>query len=96
MQLKIDGHLPDKVADLLQSNRHDAMTISDQHAVGELDPKVARVCEPEGCAVLTQDLDVSDIQTDRPSDYSGIIILRPRTQSKPEVLGFVKKTPSPP
>ncbi len=59
MRFKIDENLPVEVADLLRAKMHDAMTIFDQHMIGELDPKVAS-----------------------PSEYPGIIILRPRTQSK--------------
>jgi len=91
MRFKIDENLPVEVADLLRANMHDAMTIFDQHMIGELDPKVASVCKSEERAIITLDLDFSDIRTYPPSEYPGIIILRPRTQSKPDVLGLVEK-----
>lgn len=91
MRFKIDENLPVEVADLLRAKMHDAMTIFDQHMVGELDPKVASVCKSEGRAIITLDLDFSDIRTYPPSEYPGIIILRPRTQSKPDVLALLDK-----
>jgi predicted nuclease of predicted toxin-antitoxin system len=91
MRFKIDENLPVEVADLLRANMHDAMTIFDQHMIGELDPKVASVCKSEERAIITLDLDFSDIRTYAPSEYPGIIILRPRTQSKPDVLALVDK-----
>ncbi len=91
MRFKIDENLPIEVADLLRANRHDAMTIFDQHMIGELDPRVASVCKSEERAIISLDLDFSDIRTYPPSEYPGIVILRPRTQSKPDVLELIDK-----
>ena len=91
MRFKIDENLPVEVAELLRANMHDAMTIFDQQMVGELDPKVASVCKSEERAILTLDLDFSDIRTYPPSEYPGIIILRPSTQSKLDVLALVNR-----
>jgi len=67
------------------------MTIFDQQIVGEPDPQVASVCSAEERALVTLDLDFSDIRTYPPAAYLGIIILRPRTQSKPDVLALLDK-----
>lgn len=91
MRFKVDENLPAEVAELLRVNMHDAMTIFDQHMVGELDPNVASVCKSEERALITLDLDFSDIRTYPLSEHPGIIILRPRTQSKPDVLALVDK-----
>lgn len=80
MRFKIDENVPVEVADLLWANMHDAMTIFDQHMIGELDPKVASVCKSEERALITLDLDFSDIRTYPPREFPGIIILRPRNQ----------------
>jgi hypothetical protein len=42
---------------------------------------VADVCRAEGRAVLTLDLDFADIRVYPPSDYAGIIVLRPSVQT---------------
>ena len=91
MRFKVDGNLPIDVAELLRANGHDAMTIFDQQMVGELDPKVASVCKAEERTLITLDLDFSDIRTYPPGAYPGIVILRPRTQSKPDVLALLDK-----
>jgi predicted nuclease of predicted toxin-antitoxin system len=91
MRFKIDENLPIEVAELLRANMHDSMTIFDQNMVGELDSKIASVCKSEERALITLDLDFSHIRIYPPSEYPGIIILRPRTQSKPDVLALVHK-----
>lgn len=91
MRFKIDENLPVEVAELLRAKMHDSITIFDQHMIGELDPKVAGVCKLEERAIITLDLDFSDIRTYPPGEYAGIIILRPRTQSKADVLALVDK-----
>jgi predicted nuclease of predicted toxin-antitoxin system len=62
MRFKIDENLPAEVAELLEASKHDAMTIFDQHMVGELDPKVASVYKSEDRALITLDLDLVGIQ----------------------------------
>ncbi|MCR9295750.1 MAG: DUF5615 family PIN-like protein [bacterium] len=89
MRFKIDENLPIEVAGVLRDAGHDAMTIGDQRMSGEPDPRVAAVCRDEDRAILTLDLDFSDIRTYPPSDYPGIIVLRPSTQSKSDVLALV-------
>lgn len=89
MRFKVDENLPCEVASVLRSAGHDAMTIGDQRMSGEPDPRVAAVCRDEDRAALTLDLDFSDIRTYPPSDYPGIIVLRPPTQSKGDVLALI-------
>jgi predicted nuclease of predicted toxin-antitoxin system len=89
MRFKIDENLPIEVAGVLRDAGHDAMTIVDQRMSGEPDPRIAAVCRDEDRAILTLDLDFSDIRTYPPSDYPGIVVLRPSTQSKGDVLALV-------
>ncbi|MCU0720120.1 MAG: DUF5615 family PIN-like protein [Pirellula sp.] len=89
MRFKVDENLPIDVAEILRANNHDATTIFDQEMVGQPDLKVASVCRAEERALVTLDLDFSDIRTYPPASHAGIIILRPRTQSKPDVLALL-------
>ncbi len=91
MDFKIDENLPVEVAQLLVVSGHGARTIHEQHMVGRPDPQVADVCRDEGRALVTLDLDFADIRTYPPSDYHGLIILRPRTQSKPAVIALIRR-----
>lgn len=59
--------------------------------VGEPDPRVAAVCQVERRAIVTLDLDFADIRTYPPDEFSGIIVLRPRSQAKPAVLALVSR-----
>ena len=59
--------------------------------VGKPDPQVESVCQTEQRVLVTLDLDFSDIRTYPPSQYLGIIVLRPRKQSKPTVLDLVSQ-----
>lgn len=89
MEFKIDENLPIEVAAILRASGHDALTIHDQQMVGNPDPGLALVCQSEGRASITLDLDFADIRAYPPGDHPGIIVLRPRTQSKPSVLKLV-------
>ncbi|MEX1040685.1 MAG: DUF5615 family PIN-like protein [Pirellulaceae bacterium] len=89
MQFKIDENLPVEVAESLRQVGHDALTIHDQQMVGQPDLQVAVVCHAEQRVLITLDLDFSDIRAYPPSDYFGIIVLRPRSQAKPAVLALI-------
>lgn len=64
MQFKIDENLPVEAAQILTKSGHDALTIHDQQMVGEPDLRVASVCLAEQRALITLDLDFSDICRD--------------------------------
>jgi predicted nuclease of predicted toxin-antitoxin system len=92
MRFKVDENLPIEVAEILRSSGYDAMTIHEQFMVGKPDATVADICRDEKRAIVTLDLDFSDIRTYPPSKYSGIIVLRPNSQSKYSVLELIEKT----
>jgi predicted nuclease of predicted toxin-antitoxin system len=83
---KIDENLPVEAADLLRSAGHDAMTVLEQRLSGEPDPRISAVCMAEGRAIVTLDLDFSDIRNYPPSEYAGLIVLRLVSQDLPSVL----------
>lgn len=91
MRFKIDENLPDEAAESLRNAGHDALTIHDQQMVGDPDPQVAVICQSEQRAIVTLDLDFSDIRTYPPGSYHGIVVLRPRTQAKPVVLALMSQ-----
>lgn len=91
MRFKIDENLPLEVTSLLMAGGHDALTIHDQSIVGNADPTVAAVCCDEMRCLVTLDLDFSDIRAYPPNEHPGIIVLRPRTQSKPAVISLVHR-----
>lgn len=81
MRFKIDEHLPLEIKDLLRQHQHDAVTVAEEGMAGSIDPDVAQVCQKEARALLTLDLDFSDIRAYPPEEYHGIVVFRPAIQS---------------
>ncbi len=91
MKFKVDENMPVEVAALLAGAGHDALTVPDQQLGGRPDPDVATVCRQEARAVVTLDLDFSDIRAYPPADYAGIIVLRLARLDKHRVLSAVQR-----
>jgi len=89
MQFKIDENLHADAADLLRQHGHDAMTVHEQGLQGEADTDIASVCRHEARAIVTLDLDFSDVRHFPPEDYQGIIVLRLNDQSRASVLNII-------
>jgi predicted nuclease of predicted toxin-antitoxin system len=81
MRFKIDEHLPVEIKELLTHHQHDAVTVPDEGMAGAVDPDVAQACQKEARALVTLDLDFSDIRAYPPEDYQGIIVFRLALQS---------------
>lgn len=86
MKFKTDENLPLEVVDLLRQEGHDALSVVDQQLAGRPDVDVASVCQTEERALVTLDLDFSDIRSYPPDDYFGIIVLRPGLQTISAIL----------
>ncbi len=91
LKFKVDENLPIEAAELLAEAEYDALTVHDQQMVGESDTNLAQVCRREGRAIVTLDLDFSDIRTYPPSDYAEIIVLRPARHDKRHVLSVLRR-----
>lgn len=86
MQFKIDENLPDSLVALLAENGHDASTARDESLNGRPDVDLAARCKSERRAIVTLDLDFSDITAFPPEEYSGIVVLRVRSQSRAHII----------
>lgn len=91
MLFKTDENIPVELADLLRQHQHDAMSVLDQQMAGQNDSQIALVCQAEGQALVTCDLDFADIRTYPPSDYPGIIVLRPALQNISSLLRLMNR-----
>jgi predicted nuclease of predicted toxin-antitoxin system len=80
-RLKTDENLPEEVADYLRQQGLDCESVHSQGMTGAKDDTLIRHCADEGRALVTLDLDFSDIRAYPPQDYAGIVVLRPRRQS---------------
>jgi predicted nuclease of predicted toxin-antitoxin system len=92
MHFKVDENLPSEAAGILTTARYDALTIHDQQLVGTPDPHIMSVCLTEKRALIMLDLDFADIRAYPPGDFHGIVVLRPRTQSRQSVLTLLNNS----
>ena len=63
LKFKVDENLPSEAADVLRAAGHDALTVLEQQLGGEADARVSAVCLAEGRAIVTLDLDFSNIRS---------------------------------
>lgn len=91
MKFKADENLPAEVAALLSAAGHDAVTVPSQRLSGRPDLDVATVCRQEARAIVTLDLDFSDIQAYPPADYAGIIVFRLARLDKHRILDTAQR-----
>jgi predicted nuclease of predicted toxin-antitoxin system len=91
MLFKVDENLSVKVAELLRQAGHDVMTVAEQRMAGSPDPSLAAICQKEGRALVTLDLDFADIRTYPPANYPGLIVLRLGSQSMSRISRAVSR-----
>ncbi|MCE9583299.1 MAG: DUF5615 family PIN-like protein [Planctomycetes bacterium] len=88
-RFKTDANLPAEAAQLLSAAGFDAVTAEAQGLSRAPDSRIAEVCSAEGRTLVTLDTDFSDIRTYPPDKFAGLIVLRPRNQSKPALLALL-------
>lgn len=76
---------------VLRDAGYEADTVLDEALGGTSDSRLAAICQQEGRLLFTLDGDFGDIRTYPPNEYPGIIILRPRTQSIPDVVALIRR-----
>jgi predicted nuclease of predicted toxin-antitoxin system len=91
MKFKVDENLPIEVAQLLQADGHDAITVSKQRIGGEADSVIARICQQEERIIITVDLDFADIRAYPPENFPGLIVLRLKRQDKFSVMETLRR-----
>ena len=91
MRFKLDENLPSEAGDLVRARGHEADSVLDERLGGAADPAIAQICQREQRILITLDLDFSDIRHFPPSDYPGIIVLRPARQDRDAVLGLISR-----
>ena len=90
-RFKVDENLPAGVALILNQAGQDALSAIDQQLAGCADATLAAICRQEARAIITLDLDSSDIRAYPPGDYSGIIVLRLSRLDKHHLLAALQR-----
>ncbi len=76
MKLKLDENLPCSAAEMLQAADHDVSTVGGQDLCSTGDRRLIGLCRDERRELVTFDLDFSNPLLFKPTDYTGIVVLR--------------------
>jgi predicted nuclease of predicted toxin-antitoxin system len=91
MRLKLDENQPRALLALFQNAGHEADTAADEGLAGAPDADLAAHCQRERRALLTFDLDFADLRQYPPEQYSGLLVLRLRSQAVGHVVRVVQR-----
>ena len=76
---------------MLRQAGHEAFTVYDQGLRSHTDPQVIAACQAEGLALLSLDLDFSNILAFPPEQFAGLIVLRLHRPGRAAVLRLVRR-----
>ena len=91
MTFKTDENLPVEAATTLRETGFDVETVWDEHLSGAPDATVASRVRHEARVLITLDLDFANIRSYPPERYTGIVVLRPKTQDTRTVVAYIRK-----
>jgi predicted nuclease of predicted toxin-antitoxin system len=91
VKFKIDENLSPSLAAMFEAAGHDAHSVVQQFLGGQPDQRVIDVCSREQRALITLDLDFSNILTYPPANYPGIIVFRLPDQSHVTVEAAIRR-----
>jgi len=76
MKLKLDENLGSHVQQLFQQRGHEVVTVADEQLCSASDQTLIQTCQRERRCLVTLDLDFGNPLVYKPSEYSGIAVLR--------------------
>jgi predicted nuclease of predicted toxin-antitoxin system len=89
--IKLDENLGQSHADLLRQAGYQADRVTDQGFSGADDTTVWQHVVAEGRFFVTLDLDFSDVRQFTPGSHPGLLLLRPRSNSRTAVLELLER-----
>ncbi len=91
MKLKLDENLPVGGAEILRAADHDVATVAGQGLCATDDRRLIDLCRDENRLLVTLDLDFSNPLLFKPTDYSGIVVLRlPKAATHADLLAALE------
>lgn len=91
MKFKLDENLSAALADLFVAAGHEAHSVVEQALGGQPDDRVIDVCSRERRALVTLDLDFSNIHAYPPAKFPGIVVLRLGSQAHAVVEAAIRR-----
>jgi predicted nuclease of predicted toxin-antitoxin system len=88
---KLDENLSPSLAELFAAAGHDAHSVVQQALGGRPDERVIEACRHERRALVTLDLDFSNIHAYPPAAYAGIVVLRLASQEHAVVDAAIRR-----
>jgi predicted nuclease of predicted toxin-antitoxin system len=86
MKFKLDENLGRQPAEIIRKAGYDITTVPEQKLSGATDKMLIGVCRAESRCLITLDLEFGNPLLFKPSEYSGIVVLRLPTKPSPEDL----------
>jgi predicted nuclease of predicted toxin-antitoxin system len=92
MKFKLDENLPLEIADAFRDSGHEIDSVQSEGLSGASDLTILDRVQTENRILLTLDKGIADIRLFPPAQYPGIVLFRPATSGRGEVLRFVQET----
>jgi predicted nuclease of predicted toxin-antitoxin system len=90
MLFKLDENLPSELAADLEAAGHSAETVFAENLSGAPDETVVQMSQSEGRILFTLDKGIADIRRYPPGQLGGVVLFRPSSSGRGEVLAFVR------
>ncbi|MFO0892490.1 MAG: DUF5615 family PIN-like protein [Isosphaeraceae bacterium] len=89
--VKLDENLGQSHAELVRRAGHAVERVTDEGLSGAIDPVVWQRVVAEGRFFVTLDLDFSDVRQFPPGSHPGLLLIRPRTNSRDAVSEILER-----
>ncbi len=86
MRFKIDENLPQRLTAVFQRHGHDADSVMEEGLLGHPDSEVWPAAIEAERAIVTADLDFSDVRSFIPGTHPGVILYRDKPQDRAAIL----------
>ena len=89
MRFKVDENLPQELVPDFAEGGHDAETVVQEGMAGVADRDLLEAARLDGRIFLTLDKGIANIDIFPPTAFPGIVLFRPNSMGRGEVLKFV-------